>query len=109
MTMTDTIRVLFVTHPVEGADAFVRTLCKERLVACGNIVPDVSSQYWWQGSLESATEAAIWMETTAARLPAAMARIEELHPYDCPKIIAMQPAAVNAAYAAWVEAETSES
>lgn len=104
--MTDAIRVVFVTHPDEGAEAFVRTLCEERLIACGNVVAGARSQYWWDGKVEADSEAAIWMETAADRLPEAMRRIEALHPYDCPKIVATEPVAVNAGYAEWVVAET---
>jgi len=37
-----------------------------------------------------------------------MARIEALHAYDVPKIVAFEAARVSAAYARWVEDETKD-
>lgn len=100
------IRVLFVTIAPEAADGFVRTLVEKRVVACGNIFPGVRSHYRWQGELCHDEEAFVVMEAPADRIDATMARIRELHPYDTPKIVALDPAAVDEDYARWVLAET---
>jgi periplasmic divalent cation tolerance protein len=100
------IRVLFVTIAPEKADAFAQTLCRERIVACVNVVPGVRSHYWWQGELNHDDECVLLMETAADRLEAAIERIAALHPYDTPKIVALQPDAVNAGYAKWCVSET---
>jgi periplasmic divalent cation tolerance protein len=101
------ISLLFVTIGASDADEFVQTLCSERLIACGNIVPDVRSHYRWQGELCCESEVAVWMETSADRLEAAMTRAEALHPYECPKIVALTPQRVNEGYARWVVHETT--
>lgn len=100
------IRVLFVTIGPDQADQYVRALCRERLVACGNILPGVRSHYWWEGEVQSDEEAVVLMETSAERLDDAMRRAQELHPYDVPKIIAFDPEAVHAPYADWAIAQT---
>lgn len=101
------IAVLFVTVAPDAADAFVRTLVSERLVACGNILPGVRSHYWWDGELCQDEEAVVLMETATDRIGAAMRRIRELHPYDTPKIVALDPSAVDDDYAKWAMAQTS--
>lgn len=101
------IRVVMTTAPPEHAADLVRTLVAEGLVACGNIVPGVRSIYVWQGEVCDESEAVIIFETTTARVDAAMQRLGALHPYACPKILALEPAAVHAAYAAWVHGATS--
>jgi periplasmic divalent cation tolerance protein len=99
------IRVLFVTISPEAADAFVRTLVEERVVACGNILPGARSHYWWQGELCHDEECILLMEAPADGLDETMARVRALHPYDTPKIIALDPAAVLDDYARWVLTE----
>lgn len=101
------IRVLLVTAPPERAVDLVRTLVEERLVACGNVVPGVRSIYVWQGALCDDTEALIVLETAATVVDAALARLRALHPYECPKLLVLDPAAVDDDYLAWVLRSTS--
>jgi periplasmic divalent cation tolerance protein len=98
------MRVLFCTAPVDAAPQLVRRLLEEKLIGCGNILPGARSLYWWQGAIQDDAEAVIWMETTAQRVDAAIARLAQLHPYDVPKIVALDPAAVNEPYGAWLRA-----
>lgn len=98
------LRLLFVTTPPDDAERIVETLVRERLVACGNIVPGVRSIYVWKGELVRDEEAIVLMETTRERLDACTTRLRALHPYECPKIVAVDPASVNDDYLAWVRA-----
>jgi periplasmic divalent cation tolerance protein len=101
------LRVLFVTIGPADADAYVQAMCRERLVACGNIIPGVTSHYWWDGALQRDEEAVVLMETTTDRLDEAMRRAVQLHPYDTPKVVALPPAAVADGYLRWLRAETA--
>ena len=102
------LRVLLVTATAEEAPRLVRALCEERLIACGNLVQSVRSIYRWEGQICDTAEVLIVMETMANRLDAAQSRIQELHSYDVPKIIALAPADVAQAYEAWVATTTRE-
>jgi periplasmic divalent cation tolerance protein len=88
------------------APDLVRTLVQERLVACGNVLPGVRSFYWWEGEVQDDEEVVLFMETAAERVDAMIARLRELHPYDVPKIVVLEPDAVNAEYLAWARQET---
>ncbi|MBC8070490.1 MAG: divalent-cation tolerance protein CutA [Deltaproteobacteria bacterium] len=101
------LRVVFVTAPLADAERIVETLVRERLVACGNIVPGVRSIYVWKHEIVRDEEAIVLMETAADRLGALTERIRALHPYECPKIVAFDPAAVTGDYLAWVLAAVS--
>lgn len=103
--MTD-VRIVFMTCPPELAAELLRRLVDERLVAGGNIVPGVRSIYRWKQAVCDEPEAAVWMETTAERVPAMTARLAELHPYEVPKILGFAPTDGPAAYLQWVAAET---
>jgi periplasmic divalent cation tolerance protein len=100
------IKMLITTAPPVDADRIARTLVEERLVACGNVVPAVRSTYFWNGELCTDEESLVVMETPRDRVAAATARLRLLHPYECPKIVVLDPAAVNDDYVAWAIATT---
>lgn len=100
------MRVIFCTAPPDAAPGLVRTLLEERLIGCANIIPGVRSMYWWEGAIQDDTEVVLLIETPTERLDAAIARLGELHPYEVPKIVALDPAAVNAPYVAWLRGVT---
>ena len=51
----------------------------------------MESIYRWQGKVETATEVLAVFKTTAAAFPAFEKALTELHPYDVPEIIALNP------------------
>ncbi len=76
---------------------------EERLAACAQVVGPVSSTYRWQGEVETASEWYCHLKTTAARVPALISRVRELHPYQTPEIIAVAVAEGDARYLKWIE------
>jgi periplasmic divalent cation tolerance protein len=81
------MRVILATCSPSEADALLDALLRERLVACGNLIPGVQSRYFWEGEIQSDEEILMLMETTDENAPAAVARLRELHSYDVPKIL----------------------
>ncbi len=100
------IRLIVSTIPEASAAAFVRDLVERRLIACGNIVPGVTSIYRWEGKIIEDAEAMLWMETTVERLPALRAVFDAAHPYDVSKFIEIAPSEWSQAFAAWVQSST---
>ena len=88
------------------ASAIARTLVEERLAACASVQPGVASVYRWQGRVEQAQEALLVAKTTRDRLEALVARIQALHPYDLPEVLAFEAVGGSPAYLDWVAAET---
>lgn len=99
------MRIVFVTCPPQRGAEILRTLVAERLVACGNIIPGVLSIYRWKGSVCEEPEEVLLMETTDAQVGPMMARIREIHPYEVPKILTIEPREGWPDYLAWVDAE----
>jgi periplasmic divalent cation tolerance protein len=83
------------------ATALARTLVEERLAACVNVLPAMTSIYRWKGSIEQEREQQLVIKTTAARIEALEARLRELHPYELPEFIVLD-AAASAAYGTWI-------
>ena len=95
--------VVFCTFPDVASARQIGTLLVERqLAACVNLVPAVESIYRWQGNVETAAEVLAIFKTTAAAFPAFEQTLSEMHPYDVPEIIALDPAEVSGPYREWV-------
>jgi len=103
----DAPRVVLVTAPDRDvALALARALVERRVAACANLVAGVTSVYRWEGAVEEDAEVLLVIKTVAARLGELEALLDELHPYDVPECVALEPASVSAAYLAWMVGET---
>ena len=80
-----------------------RTLVTEKLVACANIIDGATSIYAWEGKIEEDTESLLIAKTTAESVEKVIARVKELHTYECPCIISMSIDAGNEAYLKWID------
>ncbi len=90
----------------EAAERVVRPLIEcRRLAACASILPGVRSIYRWKGAVEDTQETLVLFKTSQAALPALMARLKALHPYEVPEILAVETAHAYPNYAAWVAEE----
>ncbi|HKU62077.1 MAG TPA: divalent-cation tolerance protein CutA [Gemmatimonadales bacterium] len=85
------------------ADGIAGVAVTERLAACAHVDGPFQSTYRWQGAVETATEWSCRLKTTVERLPALIARIRELHPYDVPEIVAQDVADGDPAYLRWIQ------
>ncbi len=90
----------------DSAQHISHALVEERLAACVSVLPGVHSIYHWQGAIEQSEQVLLLIKTSAARLPALLERISQLHPYEVPEAVAVAVAAGNPAYLDWIEAET---
>lgn len=103
----ETIRIVLCTLPsAETARQIGTLLVEKQLAACVNLIPAVESIYRWQGKVEQAAETLAIFKTSAAAYPAFEKALADLHPYDVPEIVTIEPCAVAETYAAWVAGET---
>lgn len=96
--------IVFCTVPSseEGA-RIAEILVKERLCACVNRLPGVTSYYIYEGTFCEDAEELLVIKTLPSHFERLETRIAELHPYDVPEIIAAEITAGNAAYMKWLE------
>jgi periplasmic divalent cation tolerance protein len=103
LMMTSELRILLTTcSDRESSEVIVRQLLGESLIACGTILPGATSLYLWKEKVEEASEMVLLMKTDQERSNQCMRRLQDLHPYDVPEIILLEPKAVSAPYASWV-------
>jgi periplasmic divalent cation tolerance protein len=107
MTEADeTVAVLSTAPDGDTAARIASALVGERLIACANLLPGVTSVYRWQGAVETSSEVLMVMKTPRALAEAAMRRLAELHPYQVPEAIVVSIDAGLPAYLRWVHEET---
>ncbi len=98
----DELCVVLTTAPDdETAKRLARALVRERLAACVNVVPGLTSVYVWRDAEEEEAEVLLVAKVRRSAFDRYAARVTELHPYDVPEIVALPAAAVAEAYRDW--------
>jgi len=68
------------------AEKIAIALLKKRLVACANIVPKISSLYWWKGKIVQEEEALLLLKTLKKNQKKIIQEIKKIHSYSIPCI-----------------------
>lgn len=101
--MSDPVLLCYCTCPdAASAQQLTEALVGERLAACVNRLPGVTSTYRWKTQVVTDTEELLLIKTTAARFPALKERLLQLHPYELPELIAVPVTEGHAPYLDWV-------
>ena len=103
------IRIVYISIPRDEADRMALALVQERLAACVNIVPKITSFYWWEDAVQTDDEALLIVKTTVQRFQALMDYVLENHPYELPEIIGLPVSSAYPDYVSWVKTETAKS
>jgi periplasmic divalent cation tolerance protein len=99
--------VIFVTTPSSAEAVKIgRTLVQERLAACVNIVSGVRSIYRWQGKICDEPEALMVLKTRSGKLQKIIRRVQSLHSYSVPEIIALPILGGSKEYLSWIREVT---
>jgi len=85
-----------------------KRVVEERLAACANIIPKITSYYWWKGALEEDSESLLLLKTKKENLDALIKIIRELHSYENPAIVSVPIEEGSHRYLDWVSDETSK-
>ena len=105
--MTDAIVVLCTCPDQTSADLLCEQLLNQRLAACINQLPSVTSVYRWQGKVERATEIQLIIKSRQSRFAELQACIQANHPYEVPELLALPVSAGLPAYLDWLNGETA--
>jgi len=102
------VLLVFCTCPdEETATKIAEALVVERLAACINRLPGLTSVYLWQDKVEHDTEILLLIKTTNTRFEALRTRLCALHPYELPEIVAIPVTKGLPAYLQWINTYTS--
>ena len=98
--------VIFITTSTdEEAQKIAEVLLNQRKAACINIVPRVSSLFWWQGKRDSAQESLLIVKSKISLLNEIVTLVKENHSYAIPEIIALPIVGGNQDYLDWIDHE----
>lgn len=98
--------VMTTTADDSSAAALARALVEEGLAACVTRTAVRSVYRWGQDgappSIHDDAEVLLLIKTSRARLGDLERRVRELHAYECPEFVAVEPLHVEANYLAWL-------
>lgn len=103
--MTSTM-IYVTTSSREEALRIGRAVVADRLAACANVLPGVTSVFRWQGEVQEEGETALILKTRSDLVERLTARVKELHSYDCPCVVALPIAGGNPDFLQWIAEET---
>ena len=104
--MSDVVIVLSTVPDDASAEKIARALVDERLAACVNVLPPMTSIYRWKGAVERDTERQLVMKTTRGSLPALEKRLKALHSYEVPEFVVLDISG-GGAYFDWVREQVT--
>ncbi|WP_428992103.1 divalent-cation tolerance protein CutA [Pseudoxanthomonas suwonensis] len=103
------IHLVFCSCPDPAtASRLATAVVEERLAACASVLPGMRSVYRWQGAVEQADEVLLMAKAPADRLPRLVERLQALHPYELPEVLAVKAAGGLPAYLGWVVEATRD-
>ena len=105
MTEPSSFVIVLSTFPADqDPTPLATTLIDERLAACVNVLPPMTSIYRWEGKVERATEYQLVIKTTVRQVEALQGRLASLHPYEVPEVLVLSVAGGAETYLQWVQA-----
>ena len=107
--MDQDLKFVYITTPSkEAAIELGRILVESRLAACVNILPSMTSLYWWENKVTQSEEAVLLAKTSANLVEALMKKVEAHHPYAVPCAMSVSVDASLPAYAQWLRSELAK-
>ena len=99
--------VVFITAPNEDEAAKIsKALVEARLAGCVNIIKNIRSIYSWQEKIEDEKEVLMIVKTQKPLFDSLMKKVEELHSYKVPEIIALPIVDGSVEYLMWLREVT---
>jgi periplasmic divalent cation tolerance protein len=95
--------IFFVTSPnMETSRKLAQILVGERIAACVNILPGVTSTYWWKDQIEESQENLLIIKTKAENAERLKSTIQANHPYETPECVGFPITDGLEKYRAWI-------
>ena len=103
----DTAIIILITcQDEEEATRISHGLVQRDLIACGNILEDVTSIFHWHGEVEQDDEVLLIAKSRKGRLDEIVRVVKDLHSYQTPEVIAMPIIGGSGDYLQWIYDET---
>ena len=95
--------VCLVTTPTDKAESIAEKIIESKNAACVNILPKVTSVYWWQGKIEKDSESLLVIKTNESAKDQLQETVKANHPYETPEIIFLEIHSGSTEYLNWID------
>ena len=86
----------------EKAESLGKGMVEQRLAACVQVLPPMTSYFFWEGAIQREQEHLLLIKTAGEKYADVEAYILANHSYDVPEIVALRAESVSQAYAKWL-------
>jgi periplasmic divalent cation tolerance protein len=101
--------VLTTTPGFSEGSELAEKIIEAKLAACVQIVPQITSVYFWEGKVRKDNEQLLLIKTTREKYAELERFISTNHSYDVPEILAIESENLSQPYRAWLEGVISGS
>ena len=99
--------VAITTCPMKISEELARTLVEKRACACVNIIPKVTSIYYWKDEIVTDNEALLIMKTETKLIEPLWEAVKKEHPYEVPEYVVLPIEWGSKDYLAWISQNVS--
>ena len=78
-------------------------MVEQKLAACVNIIPGLTSVYEWEGKIEKDKELLLMIKTRTSKVDDLSKFVRENHPYDVAEVISLPIQNGNLPYLQWMQ------
>ncbi len=101
--------LLLTTVPSRSeGEALANSIVEAKLAACVQILPRVTSVYFWEGKVQTEPEHLLLIKTLEEKFDELSEFIRANHSYDVPEIVAINADKVSEDYLNWIREVTSQ-
>jgi periplasmic divalent cation tolerance protein len=93
----------------EEAKKVGKQILEEKLAACVNIIPGVTSIYRWKGQVMEEQELVMWIKTSESLIEEVKKLLNEVHSYELPAFAVYKIDSGSEKYLQWINDETQHS
>lgn len=102
-TADNALKILLTTHDdLLQAQDLAKQLVTNRIAACVNLIPNVTSVFHWDDDVRMEQEIIMLIKTTENHVNAVKAFIETEHGYDVPELVELDGTVLHQPYMDWI-------
>ncbi len=94
--------VLTTTSSFEEAEKLAELIVNDKLAACVQILPQMTSIYFWEGKIVREAEHLLLIKTLEEKFMELETFLSLNHPYEVPEIVALTAENVSEKYLEWM-------
>lgn len=87
---------------MEIAKKLAHGIISNKLAACVNIIPGITSVYEWESKINEDNELLLMIKTRSSKIDDLVKFVRENHPYDVPEVISTPIEKGNLPYLKWI-------